>query len=98
MHEIAFFAEEDVGPGVGTVFMAAHEETRALGGDALDHLPGLHVDDADFRLLDVGGGQYGGVAVFPGNARRQVGHALDVQAVRDSAKVEVEYAGAALAG
>jgi len=48
--------------------MAAHEEAGALCGNAFDGFPGLHVDDTDFGIFDVGGGQYCGVFVGPGDA------------------------------
>ncbi len=80
--------------------VAAQEEARAAGGDALHHLPGLHVDHGDLARLEVGARHHrarpgartgGGVLPFPGDARAQVRHAVKRQIGDLLAHVEVHH-------
>ncbi|MNN39849.1 hypothetical protein D3C81_1539030 [compost metagenome] len=55
--------------------MAAHEKAGAVGGDFLDRLPVLKIDDRDDSAADIGRGKYPAAIALPVDARAQVGHA-----------------------
>src|SRR3546814_14279831 len=46
-------AEEDVGPGVWRVAVAAHEEAGPFGGYFLDQFPGMQIEYGNESLADV---------------------------------------------
>ncbi|MCY1242425.1 hypothetical protein D9M72_553850 [compost metagenome] len=68
-------AEEGVGPGIGRIDMAAHEEAGASGFDFLDRLPILQIDDRNDAAADVGRGENPAAVALPVDARTQVRHA-----------------------
>ena len=48
-------------------------------------------------IFDIGGGEYRGVLVWPGDARGEVWHALQVERMSDAPKIQIKYARAAFA-
>ena len=91
VHLVLVGAEEHVRPGVGRVFVTAHEEARPLGGDALDGLPGLHVDDADLALAQVGRRKHRSALVVPGDPRTEMRHASQIEFGDAPPQVEVHH-------
>ena len=93
---LEFLAHHRIGPRIAAVLVAAHEEARAAGGDLLDGLPGLHVDDADDALVEVGRRHHralpaAGVLPFPADAGAEVRHAGQFEVGDLLAHIEVDH-------
>jgi len=59
-------------------------------------LPGKYAETfADFGIFDVGGGQYGGVFVRPGDTRGKMWQTLQVKRMGDATQIQVKNARAA---
>ena len=90
MHGILVGSRKNVHPGVGAVFVTAGKKARTQGRYFRHRLPGAQVDDRDFGLGQVRGGQQGAAVALPGDAGTQVRHAIQIQLGDALTDVEID--------